>query len=219
MHKHSNEHNEDKGLMIIGTDADARLALDIANMHQVVVYGFMTDDDEQLLKEINDIAVIMRVDAPEGKKFLDKENVEVIVAERDIEKRKNLLRKVLSRKVEIANLVFPDAVISPYAAIGKGNVIGSGFVLMPNSTIGSHNSIHAGVKIDTDVTIEDLCTIQSSVSIGRGAKIAEEVTIGMGAVIFAGITVGKGAFIGPGSVVLKNVPAGGKVFGNPAKEV
>lgn len=41
--------------------------------------------------------------------------------------------------------------------------------------------------------------------------------IGAGAVICPGLTIGEGAFVGAGSVVTRDVPAGAKCFGNPAR--
>ncbi len=208
---------EDSRLIIVGTDADARAALDIAASLNAVVYGIMSDTPEDEGKEINDIPIVMRLDSSDGKKFIDTERPDIIVTDRDIERRKDLLRKTYSRKANFINLVYPDIVISAYSGMGIGNLIGSGCVVLANSKIGSHNSIQPGVFIDTDVTIGELCTIQAGAKIGRGVTIEDEVFIGAGAVLFAGIKIGHKAFIAPGAVVFQSVNEGGKVAGNPAK--
>lgn len=230
-HEHENTHleanteatieiaNAGTPLMIIGTDADARMALDIANAQEVVVYGFMSDKDEDLQKEINNVSVLMRIDSPEGKKFLDSEKVDIIVVDREISRRKNLARKALSRKSHIVNLIYPDIVISPYSSIGRGNLIGSSVVILANTHIGSHNSIQAGVFIDCDTIVQDYCTIQSGAKIGRNVKIEDEVFIGMGAIINTGVTIKKGALIAPGAVVIQSVNEGVSMVGNPAKSM
>lgn len=208
---------EESRLIIVGTDADARVALDIANTLNVIVYGFMSDNAEDEGKDINDIPVVMRVDSVEGKKFIDAEKPDLIVTDRDIERRKDLLRKAYPRKANFVNLVYPDIVISPYSGMGVGNLIGSGCVILANSRIGSHNSIQSGVFIDTDVTIGELCTIQAGVKIGRNVTIDDEVFIGAGAILFAGAKIGKGVFIAPGAVVFHSVSDNVRVAGNPAK--
>lgn len=47
--------------------------------------------------------------------------------------------------------------------------------------------------------------------------IEDEVWIGFNATILKGVRIGKGAVIQPGAVVLKDVPAGAIVSGNPAQ--
>ncbi len=53
---------------------------------------------------------------------------------------------------------------------------------------------------------------------GNGGRptIGHDVRIMTGAIVFGGITVGDGATIGAGAVVMKDVPAGATVVGNPA---
>jgi acetyltransferase-like isoleucine patch superfamily enzyme len=53
----------------------------------------------------------------------------------------------------------------------------------------------------------------------RPVVIEDEVWIGIGAVVLKGVQIGRGAQIGAGTVVTKNVPAGARVAGNPAREI
>jgi acetyltransferase-like isoleucine patch superfamily enzyme len=49
--------------------------------------------------------------------------------------------------------------------------------------------------------------------------IDDDVWIGPSATILKGVHIGSGAFIEPGSVVVRDVPAGAHVMGNPARIV
>jgi acetyltransferase-like isoleucine patch superfamily enzyme len=49
--------------------------------------------------------------------------------------------------------------------------------------------------------------------------IEDEVWIGPNVTIFKGVHVGRGAWIGPGSVVTRDIPAGARVAGNPARRL
>lgn len=105
-----------------------------------------------------------------------------------------------------------------------------------NTTIGAFCDIGGIVgnncKIQCHVSIPPLTVIEDNVFIGPGVKfcndkhmdaslkgyvVHEGARIGAGAVICA--NVGKNSIIGAGSVVLKDVPGGATVVGNPAKEI
>lgn len=53
----------------------------------------------------------------------------------------------------------------------------------------------------------------------RPVEIGDGVWIGYNATVLKGVTVGVGAVIAPGAVVLRDVPAGAHVAGNPARVV
>ncbi len=54
-------------------------------------------------------------------------------------------------------------------------------------------------------------------SILRNVRIGKRVFIGANVAVAQDVTVGDDAYLGIGSVVLKDVPAGMKTFGNPAR--
>jgi acetyltransferase-like isoleucine patch superfamily enzyme len=47
--------------------------------------------------------------------------------------------------------------------------------------------------------------------------IEDDVWIGFNATILKGVTIGAGVVVAPGAVVVRNVPAGSRVAGNPAR--
>lgn len=48
-------------------------------------------------------------------------------------------------------------------------------------------------------------------------RIEDDVYIGANACLLGGITIGRGAIIGAGAIVLRDVPAGTRAVGNPAR--
>lgn len=71
--------------------------------------------------------------------------------------------------------------------------------------------------IGYEVKIGSYVTIGSFVFIGGGVEIGEDVTIHPHSTILPGVKIGAGAVVGAGSVVMKDVPPGVTVLGNPAK--
>jgi len=83
--------------------------------------------------------------------------------------------------------------------IHEGTVLGARCVLRQNTTIGNK-------------TVADA-------SAGACPMIGDGVDIGANAVVLGPIHVGDHAVIGAGSVVVKDVPAGAVVVGNPARVI
>lgn len=80
------------------------------------------------------------------------------------------------------------------------------FVIVQSTTI-----------IGYEVRIGSYVTIGSFVFIGGGVEIGDDVIIHPHATILPGVKIGAGAVIGAGSVVIKDVPPGVTMMGNPAK--
>jgi putative colanic acid biosynthesis acetyltransferase WcaB len=83
--------------------------------------------------------------------------------------------------------------------------------------------IHEKAVLGADCIVRQCTTIgnklQADGSLGAAPIIGDGVDIGSNAVILGPINVGSGAKIGAGSVVVRNVPTGATVAGNPARSI
>ena len=90
---------------------------------------------------------------------------------------------------------------------------------LDNTVIGN------GVKIDNLVHIAHNCHIGANVNVVSQSGLSGSVHLGDGAyiaphsVVLNQLEIGVDAFVGLGSVVIRDIQDGGKVFGNPAKQM
>lgn len=105
----------------------------------------------------------------------------------------------------------------------------TGIEIHPGATIGARLFIDhgMGVVIGETAQIGDDVTLYQDVTLGGTGKetgkrhptLGNRVMVGAGAKVLGSLTIGDGAKIGAGSIVLKEVPPGATVVGNPGRVV
>ena len=93
------------------------------------------------------------------------------------------------------------------------------FVTGGTGFLGTALVSHGGAVIGSGCTLRHCTTIGMKSHPDDVPLIGDRVDIGCNSVIIGRIRVGDGAVIGAGSVVVKDVPAGAVVVGNPARQV
>ena len=209
----------EKPVIIFGASGIAKAALEIFNSNNIVVYGFLDDDESVHGQEINSVSVLGSTDDHGITKLIGQKS-EAFVATDENDLRKEYVTYLKeTRKVMPINAIHQAALISSSFAIGHGNFINAGAILSNDSKMGDQNVINSRVVVEQEVEIQNFVQIGAGSVINSKVKIEDEVFIGSGVTVVAGVTIGKGARIGAGSVVAGNVATGTTVFGNPAVEV
>ncbi len=136
----------------------------------------------------------------------------------------NLLRRksadlLITKGVDLPNVIHPSASISSKVEFGIGNFISR------NVSVNALVEIGDICILNTGGIIEHECIIGNGVHVAPGAVLAGNVEIGdntfVGAnsVIKQGVKIGANVIIGAGSVILKDIADNIKIVGNPGKEI
>lgn len=111
--------------------------------------------------------------------------------------------------------VFGDVTVGRNTWIGPFTILdGSGGL-----EIGNNCTVSAGVQIYTHDTVEWAVSGGEAAYVRAPTSIGNNCYIGPNAVIAKGVTIGDGTIVGANSLVLKDVPAGSKVAGSPARPI
>ena len=119
----------------------------------------------------------------------------------------------LSRAVSQHSRFLTGIEIHPGAQIGNGVFIdhGAGVVIGETCIIGDNVTIYQGATLGGTGKEVRGCAGR------RHPTVCRNAVIGTDALVLGPITIGEGAKIGAGAIVLKDVPAGATVVGEPAR--
>ncbi len=206
-------------VIIFGAKQLGQAAKAILESNDVVIYGFLDDDETLHNKEIGDVLVLGKTE-DDGFLKLIGQKCEAFVAFDNNTLRKNTVEMLNKRrKVMPVNAIHKTSWVEASAHLGHGNFINMGVKIGNNAKIKSHCIINSNATIDHAAELGDFVQIGAGSIINTEAIIGDEVFIGAGAVVVSGVKIGKGARVGAGSVVVADVKAGETVFGNPAAKV
>jgi sugar O-acyltransferase (sialic acid O-acetyltransferase NeuD family) len=114
-------------------------------------------------------------------------------------------------------VLHPRAVLSATTEVGAGVVVGPLAVLGAHATVADLTLVGRGALIGHHASIGEGVVVNPGANIGGNTSIGAGSRIGMGATILNGLTIGAGAVIAAGAVVVRDVPAGVRVQGVPAR--
>ncbi|CAG8867883.1 UDP-3-O-(3-hydroxymyristoyl)glucosamine N-acyltransferase [Pseudomonas fluorescens] len=132
--------------------------------------------------------------------------------------RERLLAPLLEQGAELVSYC-ETAFIGARTRVGAGSFLTPGAVVSVDSVIGRCVYIDTYVVLGHDVTIGDHAMLGAGVFLAGGVTVGHGVSIHPRATIAKDVHIGDGATVGIGSVVVKDVPAGVTVFGNPARAI
>ena len=136
----------------------------------------------------------------------------------------------MTESVVLDTAIGARTTVGPFAHLRDGNVIGAD-VRIGNFVELKNTRMAAGAKANHLAYLGD-STVGENANIGAGTitcnydgvrkhatTIGRDAFIGSNSSLVAPVTIGEGAVTGAGSVVIRDVPAGDRVVGNPARSI
>lgn len=118
---------------------------------------------------------------------------------------------------ELATAAHPSSVIAADVMLGAGTVAAAGVIVNPGAIIGRVVILNTACSIDHHCEIADGAHIAPGARLAGSVRVGRGAWIGIGAVIRENISIGENAVVGAGAVVVRDVPPGVIVAGNPAR--
>ena len=203
-----------KALVIVGAGGHGRVVLDCAEASQMgPIAGFL---DESKSGNLHGYPVLdfTRLEDPEFSRAH-----RFVIAIGDQAGRRRLFKNLSARGADMATIIHPAAWVSPRASIGPGSVLVGGVIVNTDAIIGAFCILNTGCSVDHDCVLLDGVQLCPGVRLAGGVRCGEDAFLGTGATVIPQIVIGKRAEIGAGGVVVRDVPPGAKVLGNPARVV
>jgi sugar O-acyltransferase (sialic acid O-acetyltransferase NeuD family) len=119
-------------------------------------------------------------------------------------------------RVSFPNIAHPRAIVSEFASLSRGTVITQSCIVSVDASLGAGVFLNMGAIVGHDAKIGDYSSVMPLAAISGNVSIGEGCLIGAQSAIHQGITVGDGCIVGMGAVVIRDVPDGATVMGNPA---
>jgi sugar O-acyltransferase (sialic acid O-acetyltransferase NeuD family) len=188
---------------------------DVSETYEIA--GFIDDNESLWGTVINDIPVVGGVDYLSGISA-DGNLPYAVIAIAD-PKIKELIAGKLDGRVKWENIIHPTAIVSGYAEIGVGNIFQIHVVIGPDVIIKNHCHINTFSTVGHDAVLKNYVSIMSHCDITGHCILEERVYVATSVIMIPSRTIGADAFLGAGSVIIKNVEAGTRVLGYPARRI
>jgi UDP-perosamine 4-acetyltransferase len=203
-------------VIILGAGGHARVLLDILLLQgEVEVLGFL----DPSLKDC--VVQGVRVIGDDSMLPALREQADCFIvgvgSNSDTRARINLFEQAVQHGYRPLSTTHPTAIVASTARIGEGTALLAGSIVNPNAHIGKNVILNTGCIVEHDCDIGDHVHIAPGVVLSGGVTVGEGTHVGTGAVIRQKTRLGKHAVVGAGAVVVKPVPDGTTVVGNPAR--
>ena len=133
--------------------------------------------------------------------------------------RVKLANQLADAGIELMTLVHPSAVVSQYAAIGKGTVVFANAVINAFAQVGDNVIINTGAVVEHDCVVASGSHVSPNAALAGGVVVGGCSWIGIGAAVRQFVRIGEYTVIGANSAVINDIPQQVTAVGVPAKVI
>ena len=155
----------------------------------------------------------------EAKRFAGCRFVNGISSVASFRKIPEIVRRTGLAAQSFETVIHPRATVAASARVGAGSVILAGSVICPEAVVGDHVIILQNTTVNHHTRVGDFSTLSAGVTVLGYIEIGRNAFVGGGCTIAPLCKIGDAALVGAGAVVIRDVPAGSVVAGNPAREL
>lgn len=208
-----------KDILIVGAGGFGREVYSWICQHpeygkEFEIKGFLDDDPNAMDGYNYSIGIIGEADSYEYK-----ENDFVILAIGSPSVKKDLVKRLSSKKVNFFTFLHPTAVIGQNVSIGQGTLVCPHVTITCDIQIGDFVTINVNSSIGHDAKIGSYSTLSGHCDVTGYAVVGEEVFLASHAVVTPKTIIEDNAVVGAGSVAIRKVKSHTTIFGVPAKRI
>ena len=182
--------------------------------HRSEVLGFLDDSPKKQGATVGGLPVLGGLD------WIDSQHhpeIGYVIGIADARVKQQIARRLEGRPLTFVSAIHSSVIIASGVRIAPGTIINAGVAIAYDASIEEHTTVNLNATIGHDCVIGRFSTVAPGANIAGRVHLIEGCEIGLNAAVGPGVEVGAWTSVGPGTVIIKDVPAGQLVFGNPSR--